>query len=98
LTRAAELAPYWEEAAHSLKGLPNVIDIRNIGLVGAVEFQSIAGKPGARAYDVFLRCYEAGVLTRMAGDILALSPPLIITRQQIDELFGTLGKAIKQAA
>ncbi|MGE5146032.1 MAG: aspartate aminotransferase family protein [Candidatus Eiseniibacteriota bacterium] len=98
LTRAAELAPYWEEAAHSLKGLPNVIDIRNLGLVGAIEFASIPGKPGARAYDVFLRCYEDGVLTRMAGEIICLSPPLIITRQQIDELFDKLGKAIKQAA
>ncbi|HVO14661.1 MAG TPA: aspartate aminotransferase family protein [Alphaproteobacteria bacterium] len=96
--RAAELAPYWEEAVHSLKGLPHVIDLRNLGLVGAVEFQPIAGKPGARAYDVFMRCYEAGVLTRMAGDILALSPPLIISRQQIDQLFGTLATAIKQAA
>jgi beta-alanine--pyruvate transaminase len=96
--RARELTPYWEEAVHSLKGLPNVIDLRNLGLVGAVEFQPIAGKPGARAYDVFMRCYEAGVLTRMAGDILALSPPLIISRQQIDQLFGTLATAIKQAA
>src|SRR5690606_11820116 len=96
--RARELAPYWEEAAHSLKGLPHVIDIRNLGLVAGIEFEPMPGKPGARAYDIFLRCYEAGVLTRMAGDILALSPPLIISRGQIDELFGTLATAIKQAA
>ena len=96
--RAGELAPYWEEAVHSLKGLPHVVDIRNIGLVGAVEFEPIPGKPTARAYDVFLRAYEKGALVRFTGEIIALSPPLIISKEQIDELIGVLGDAIKASA
>ncbi len=93
--RAAELAPKWEDAIHALKGLPNVIDIRNIGLMGAVEVASRDGAPGARAFDVYLKCFETGLLVRQTGDIIALSPPLIITEAQIDELFQILGAAIK---
>ncbi len=96
--RAAELSPYFEEAAHSLAGLPNVIDIRNLGLVAGVELAPRPGAPGARAYDAFVACYEAGVLLRATGDILAISPPLIISRAQIDELFGVLGDVIRQLA
>ena len=88
--RAASIAPYWEEAIHSLKGSPHVIDIRNIGLVGAVELAPRDGATGARAYDAFLGCYEDGVLVRQTGDTLALAPPLIITEAQIDQLVGTL--------
>jgi beta-alanine--pyruvate transaminase len=95
--RANELAPYFAEAVHSLKGLPNVQDIRNIGLVGAVDLVSIAGKPGARGYDVFLRAFQKGILVRVAGDVIALSPPLIISKEQIDELIGTLGEALREA-
>ena len=96
--RAAELSPYFEEAAHSLAGLPHVIDIRNLGLVAGIELAPRPGAPGARAYDAFVACYEAGVLLRATGDILAISPPLIITRAQIDELFGVLGDVIRQVA
>ena len=83
---------------HSLKGLPHVIDIRNIGLTACVEFESIPGKVGARGFDVFLKCFEAGVLLRASGDIVPMSPPLIIDKAQIDQLIDTLGKAIKSAA
>jgi beta-alanine--pyruvate transaminase len=93
--RAAELAPYFEEAAHTLKGLPNVIDIRNLGLVAAVELAPRPGRPMTRAYDVFVRCFEKGLLIRTTGDIIALSPPLIIERHQIDQLFEILSEAIK---
>jgi beta-alanine--pyruvate transaminase len=93
--RAAELAPKWEDAIHSLKGISNVIDIRNIGLMGAVELQSRDGAPGARAYDVFLKCFETGLMIRQAGESLAMSPPLIITEAQIDEIMEILGAAIK---
>ncbi len=93
--RAAELAPYFEEAAHALKGLPNVIDIRNLGLVAAVELAPRPGRPMTRAYDVFVRCFEKGLLIRTTGDIIALSPPLIIERHQIDQLFEILSEAIK---
>ena len=93
--RAAELAPKWEDAIHSLKGISNVIDIRNIGLMGAVELESRDGAPGARAYDVFLKCFETGLMIRQAGESLAMSPPLIITEAQIDEIMEILGAAIK---
>jgi beta-alanine--pyruvate transaminase len=98
LTRAQEIGKYFEDAVHSLKGLPNVIDIRNIGLTACVEFAPIAGKVGARGFDVFLKCFERGVLLRASGDIVPMSPPLIIDKSQIDQLVGTLADAIKAAA
>ncbi|AUH34802.1 aspartate aminotransferase family protein [Paracoccus tegillarcae] len=98
LTRAADLDSYWQEALHGLRGLPHVIDIRNMGLIGAVELQGIEGEPGKRAFDVFVRAYEAGILIRVTGDIIAMSPPLIISREQIDELIGTLAEVLKATA
>jgi len=98
LTRGAEMAGTFENAVHSLKGLPNVIDVRNIGLVGGVELAPIAGEPGKRAFSVFLDCWDKGVLVRTTGDTVALSPPLIIEKQHIDQLVGTLADAIKRAA
>jgi beta-alanine--pyruvate transaminase len=94
--RAAELAPYFEDAAHRLKGLPHVIDIRNLGLVAGIELDPRPSAPGQRGYDAFIRCFEAGLLIRVTGDIIAISPPLIISRQQIDELFGILSKILKE--
>ena len=94
LTRAAELASYWEEALHSLKDCPHVIDIRNIGLIGAIELQPIAGEPTKRAFSAFLKAYEKGLLIRTTGDIIALSPPLIITKAEIDELFTKLREVL----
>jgi beta-alanine--pyruvate transaminase len=96
LTRAAEMAGYWADAVHSLKGLPHVIDLRNLGLIGAVELEPIAGRPGARAFDAFLRAFEKGILIRVTGDIIALSPPLIIERPQVDELFGRLAEVLRE--
>jgi beta-alanine--pyruvate transaminase len=93
--RVKELAPYWQEAVHSLKGLPGVIDVRNHGLVAAIEYEPIAGSPGARGFQTFLKSYDAGILVRAAGDATAMSPPFIIEKNQIDELVGTLGKVIK---
>jgi beta-alanine--pyruvate transaminase len=93
--RTEELAPYWENAIHALKGLPNVIDIRNTGLIGAIELESIPGKVTARAFDAFLKCFEKGLLIRTTGDTIALSPPLIISKSQIDEIFTTLSGVIK---
>ncbi len=98
LERAAELAPYWEDAVHSMKGLPHVIDLRNLGLIAGIELASIPGKPTARAFDVFLRCYDKGLLVRTTGDIVALSPPLTISKSNIDEIFGTLAGVLKEAA
>ena len=95
LTRGAELAPYWEEVLHSLKGLPHVIDIRNIGLIGAIELEPIAGGPTRRAFSAFLDAYNKGLLIRTTGDIIALSPPLIIEKSQIDFVVETLGGVLK---
>ncbi len=94
--RAAEIAPYWEEALHSLRGLPHVIDIRNLGLIGAVELEPIAGEPTKRAFQAFLDAYDQGILIRTTGDIIAMSPPLIVSQVQIDELIGTLGDVLKR--
>jgi beta-alanine--pyruvate transaminase len=94
--RAAEMSPYFEEVAHSLKGLPYVKDIRNLGLVCGIELESVPGKPSARAFDVFLKCFwDKGVLIRTTGDIIALSPPLIINKAQVDELFGAIADILK---
>ncbi|UWM84513.1 MULTISPECIES: aspartate aminotransferase family protein [Rhizobium] len=98
LTRAADLAEYWQEALHSLKGLPHVVDIRNLGLVGAVELAPRDGAPGARAYEIFVDCFNKGLLIRVTGDIIALSPPLIIEKTQIDTIVSILGDALKRAA
>jgi beta-alanine--pyruvate transaminase len=95
LTRAGELAPYWQEAAHSLKGLPHVIDIRNLGLIAGIELEPVAGKPGSRAFGVFRTAFERGLLIRVTGDIIALSPPLIIEKAQIDQIFGTLADILR---
>jgi beta-alanine--pyruvate transaminase len=95
--RAADIAPYFEDAAHSLKGLPYVKDVRNLGLVCGIELEGIPGKPTARAFDVFLKCFwEKGVLIRTTGDIIALSPPLIIDKAQIDQLFSAIADALKE--
>ena len=95
LTRAKSLAKHWEDAAHALRGLPQVIDVRNYGLILGLELESIPGKAGARAFDVFIKCFERGVLVRQTADIIALSPPLIIEPSQIDQIFGTLTEVLR---
>jgi beta-alanine--pyruvate transaminase len=96
--RARAIEPAWQEAAHSLRGLPNVIDIRDIGLIAGIELAPRPGKPAQRALDVFRRCFDDGVLVRVTGDIVALSPPLIVERHHVDRLFGTLADAIRAEA
>ncbi len=94
--RAADIAPYWEDALHSLRDHPHVIDIRNMGLIGAVELDPIAGEPTKRAFSAFLSAYDKGILIRTTGDIIAMSPPLMIDKAQIDTLVGTLGDVLKR--
>ncbi len=96
--RCAELAPYFEEMLHGLKGLPHVMDIRNLGLVGAVELEPVAGAPTKRAFEAFLAAYDEGLLIRTTGDIIALSPPLIIDKAQIDRIGEVLTKVLKNLA
>ena len=98
LTRASELGAYFAQAVHGLRDEPNVIDIRNFGLVAGIELAPIAGSPAKRAFDIFLDCYEKGVLIRTTGDTLALSPPLIIERAQIDQIVDTVRGAIRRHA
>ena len=94
LGRATELEEHWRDAVHSLRQAPNVIDVRDIGLVGAVELDPIAGRPGARGYDILCRAFASGLLVRATADTIALSPPLIISKTEIDELVDKLAAAI----
>src|SRR6201996_441000 len=96
LSRAGALSGIWENAVHSLRGLPHVIDIRNYGLIGAVELEPRHGKAGARGFDVFLKCFERGVMVRQTGDTIAMAPPLIIEQKQIERLVETLGTVIRE--
>ena len=95
---AADLSPYWQDAAHSLKDAPHVIDVRNCGLVAGIELEPRPGQPTQRAFDVFTRLFDNGALIRTTGDTIALSPPLMINKTQIDELFGLIADALKHTA
>ena len=92
--RANELGSYWEDAAHSLKGARHVIDIRTVGLVAGIELEPRAGAPTARAMELFHACFDNGLLVRATGDIIALSPPLIVEKAQIDEMFGKIAELL----
>jgi beta-alanine--pyruvate transaminase len=97
--RAAKMGPVLGDAMHSaMKGLPNVIGIRSLGLAAVVELAPLAGSPGKRAYDIFLDCYQKGSLVRPAGDNLVLAPPYIVENSHIDQLVSTLAASIKQHA
>jgi beta-alanine--pyruvate transaminase len=97
--KAIELGQYWEDAIHALKGLPNVIDIRNFGLIGAVELAPREGAPGARGYDAFNRAFhDQNLMVRCTGDVLALSPPLILQKEHIDLIFDRLAATIRATA
>lgn len=95
---AASLAQQWEDAAHALKECPHVIDVRNLGLVAGIELAPREGAVGARAMEAFHRAFDAGLLIRVTGDIIALSPPLMISAEQIDDMFGTLAEVLRQTA
>ncbi|MCA6235470.1 MAG: aspartate aminotransferase family protein [Phenylobacterium sp.] len=97
-TRVKTLAGLWEDSLHALRGKPNVIDIRNIGLMGAIELAPRPDAPGARGYEVLVKALKAGLLVRATGDIIALSPPLIISEAQIGQLFDILGGVLDDVA
>jgi beta-alanine--pyruvate transaminase len=94
--RAAGLTPYFEDAVHALRGLPHVIDVRNIGLVAGIELESRTDASGTRAFEAFQRCFDKNLLIRTTGDIIALSPPLVINKKQIDEIVGILSKVLRE--
>lgn len=94
--RVAELEPYWEEAVHGLRDAKNVIDIRNIGLVGAIELAPRDGAPTKRGFEAMIKAFEKGAMVRVTGDILALSPPFIISKEQIDELMGLVRETLSE--
>jgi beta-alanine--pyruvate transaminase len=96
--RARAMEGAWQEAAHAMRGLPHVIDVRDFGLIAGIEMESRPGAAGQRALDVFRRCFDEGVLVRVTGDIVALSPPLIMEKPHLDRIFGTLSDAIRAAA
>ncbi|HEX2759535.1 MAG TPA: aminotransferase class III-fold pyridoxal phosphate-dependent enzyme, partial [Rhizomicrobium sp.] len=98
LTRGASLETYWADAAHSLRDIPIIADIRTLGLIAGIELKSLEGKVGARAFDAYLKCFAAGLLVRTTGDVIALSPPLIIEKTEIDKLFDILRNVLKQVA
>ena len=93
--RAAAMEDYWADAVASCRDLPHVIDTRNLGLIAGIELEPIAGKPTARAFNAFLQSYDKNILIRTTGDIIAMSPPLIIEKSHVDELFGTLHEVLK---
>ena len=87
--------PYWEDAAHSMAGAPHVIDIRNCGIVAGIELAPRPGAPGKRAMEVFHKLFDSDVLVRVTGDIIALSPPLILEKSHIDQIFGRISEVLK---
>ena len=97
-TRAASSRSTGRTRAHALKGTPHVIDIRNFGLMAAIELEPRAGQPGKRAYEVFVKAFEAGVLIRVTGDIIALSPPLIVEKAQIDQIFDCVASMLRSVS
>ncbi|MBQ5947157.1 aspartate aminotransferase family protein [Massilia sp. ST3] len=90
MDNARAIQPYFEDALHALRGLPHVIDLRSIGIVAGIELEPIPAKPGARGYSALKKAFADGILIRTTGDIIALSPPLILERRHVDELFGKL--------
>jgi beta-alanine--pyruvate transaminase len=96
--RVRELEPYFEDALHGCRDLPNVVDIRNLGLMGAIELAPLAGQPGKRGFELMLECYERGLMVRMAADTFEFSPPLIASREDIDRTFETVSAVIRAKA
>jgi beta-alanine--pyruvate transaminase len=92
--RALDLEGYWQDAVHSLNGVRHVTDVRNLGLVAGIELEPRDGAPGRRAMEVFHTCFDEGLLIRVTADIVALSPPLIVSRAQIDEMVSKLGEVL----
>jgi beta-alanine--pyruvate transaminase len=96
--RAASLAPVWEDAVHSLRDARHMIDIRNFGLVAGLELAPRPGAPTARAQEAFKACFDQGLLIRVTGDIIALSPPLIVEERQIAQMMDIIRNVLAAIA
>ena len=92
---AAHIAPVIEEAAHSLKGTKHIIDIRNLGVIAALELEPKNGAVGVRGFETMKKAWDLGLMVRANGDTLAFSPPLIINDSQVDEMFTKVKKALE---
>jgi len=88
---------YFEDALHACADLPEVIDVRNLGYMGAVELAPLAGQPGKRGHDLMRACFEAGLMTRISGDTFEFSPPLIVERRDIDRIFDLFQTTVRRA-
>ena len=96
--RVAALAPYFEQAVHSLKGAKHVADIRNYGLAAGITISAVPGEPAKRPYEIAMRCLEKGFYVRYGGDTVQLAPPFIIEKSEIDSLVNALGEALNATA
>jgi beta-alanine--pyruvate transaminase len=96
--RAKRLSSYWEDALHALRGVRHICDLRNLGLIGAIELEPRPNAPGARGYDALVTAFNRGALIRVNGDVISLSPPLIIEERQIDQLFETVRDVLTEIA
>jgi beta-alanine--pyruvate transaminase len=96
--KPAALAKHFENGIHAFKGLPHVVDCRNLGLIGAVELAARPGAAGARAFEAFEKCWDRGVFVRPVGDALAFCPPLIAEKKHLDEMFGVVAEVLKTLA
>jgi beta-alanine--pyruvate transaminase len=94
--RVREIEPYFEDALHACRDLPDVVDIRNLGLMGAIELAALPGQPGKRGFELMIECYERGLMVRMAGDTFEFSPPLIASREDIDRIFEIVRTTLRQ--
>ncbi len=95
---AASLHRYWEEAVHSLKGKRHIVDVRTMGIVAGIELEPRPGAIGKRGMELFHHCFDNGLLVRATGDIIALSPPLILEKAQIDEMIGRIAELVESVA
>ncbi|HET8746088.1 MAG TPA: aspartate aminotransferase family protein [Ramlibacter sp.] len=96
--RVQELAPYFEQAVHGLKGYKHVADIRNIGLAAGITLASLPGEPARRPFDVAMACWKKGFYVRYGGDTIQLAPPFIVEKAEIDRLVNALGEALTETA
>jgi beta-alanine--pyruvate transaminase len=96
--RVAELAPYFENAVHGLKGFKHVTDIRNYGLAAGLTIDAVPGEPAKRPFEIAMKCLEKGLYVRYGGDTIQLAPPFIVEKPEIDRLVSILGDALTATA